>query len=83
MTVYALSLEYGQTAADLYRRIVELEKASKEAQDETVKHQMEGRIRSLRSMYNDTRRVARQLEHYYDRQPPKKASERRTAKRRV
>ncbi len=70
MTVYELSLAYGQTAADLRCRIVELERASKEAEDEADKHKLEGRIRPLRSMYRDTREVARHLEHYYDKYVP-------------
>lgn len=72
MTIYELSLEYQQTSADLRRRIVELEQAGKAAEDEQVKHQMEGRARPLRNMYRDVREVARQLENYYTRQPPKK-----------
>ncbi len=72
MTIYELSLEYAQTSAALWRRIVELEQAAKTEEDEMVKHQLEGRARSLRSMYRDAREVARNLEHYYDRQPPKK-----------
>lgn len=72
MTIYELSLEYSRTAAELRCRIVELEQAGKAAEDEAVKHQMESRARFLRSMYKDVHKVARHLEHYYDRQPPKK-----------
>lgn len=74
MTIYELSLAYAQTASDLYRRIVELEQAGREAGDERVKHQMDGRVRPLRNMYRDVRMVARHLEHYYDRQPPQKTA---------
>lgn len=74
MTIYELSLEYEQTSADLRRRIVELEQAGRAAEDEQVKHQMECRARPLRSMYRDVREIARSLEHYYDRQPPKKTA---------
>lgn len=74
MTIYELSLAYAQTASDLRRRIVELERAGREAGDERVKNQMDGRVRPLRSMYRDVRAVARHLEHYYDRQQPKKTA---------
>ena len=72
MTLYELSLEYAQTAADLRRRIVELERAGKEADNEQLRLQLEGRARPLRSMYRDTRAVARYLEHYYDKYTPKR-----------
>ena len=72
MTLYELSLEYARTAADLRRRIVELERAGKEAGSEQLRLQLEGRIRPLRSMYRDTRAVARYLEHYYDKHTPKR-----------
>ena len=65
MTLYELSLEYEQTAADLRCRIVELERACREAADEGRRQQLDGRIRPLRSMYRDVRAVARHLEHYY------------------
>ena len=68
MTLYELSLEYAQTAAALRRRIVELERAGREAGDENRRLQLEGRARPLRSMYRDVRAVARHLEHYYDKQ---------------
>ena len=71
MTLYELSLEYEQTAADLRRRIVELEHASREA-GEDDRHQLEGRIRPLRSMYRDVRAVARHLEHYYEKHTPRR-----------
>ena len=67
MTLYELSLEYTQTAADLRRRIVELEQAGRESADE------EGRARPLRSMYRDVRAVARHLEHYYEKHAPRQA----------
>ena len=72
MTLYELSLEYAQTAADLRRRIVELERAGKEAGSDQLRLQLEGRARPLRSMYRDGRAVARHLEHYYDKHTPKR-----------
>ena len=72
MTLYELSLEYEQTAADLRRRIVELEHASQEADSEDRRHQLEGRIRPLRCMYRDVRAVARHLEHYYEKHIPRR-----------
>ena len=72
MTVYELSLAYGQTAADLRCRIVELERAGREAGDEGRRLQLEGRARPLRSMYRDVRAVARHLEHYYEKHTPRR-----------
>ena len=72
MTLYELSMEYARTAADLRRRIVELEHASREEGDEGRRHQLEGRIRPLRSMYRDVRAVARHLEHYYEKHTPRR-----------
>lgn len=71
MTLYELSLEYAQTAADLRRRIVELEQAGRESADEERRRQLEGRVRPLRSMYRDVRAVARHLEHYYEKHTPR------------
>ena len=72
MTLYELSLEYEQTAAVLRRRIVELERASREAGDEEGRCRLERRIRPLRSMYRDVRAVARHLEHYYEKHIPRR-----------
>ena len=72
MTLYELSLEYAQTAADLRRRIVELERAGKAASNDQLRLQLEGRARPLRSMYRDVRAVARHLEHYSDKHTPKR-----------
>lgn len=72
MTLYELSLEYEQTAADLRRRIVELEHASRETDSEDRRLQLEGRIRPLRNMYRDVRAVARHLEHYYEKHAPRR-----------
>ena len=77
MTLYELSLEYKQTAANLRCRIAELECASREARDEEDRHRLEGRIRPLRSMYRDVREVARHLEYYYEKCTPRQ----RTGKR--
>ena len=73
MTLYELSLEYARTAADLRRRIVELEQAGRASEDEERRRQLEGRARPLRSMYRDVRAVARHLEHYYEKHTPRKA----------
>ena len=73
MTLYELSLEYTQTAADLRRRIVELEQAGRESADEERRRQLEGRARPLRSMYRDVRAVARHLEHDYEKHAPRQA----------
>ncbi len=72
MTLYELSLEYAQTAADLRRRIVELERAGRETDDEGRRVQLENRVRPLRSMYRDVRAVARHLEHYYEKHTPRR-----------
>ena len=71
MTLYELSLEYARTAADLRRRIVELEHAGRETDSEARRLQLEGRARPLRSMYRDVRAVARHLEHYYEKHTPR------------
>ena len=65
MTLYELSLEYEQTAAALRQRISELELAMKETDDEQRRVQLDRRLRPLRSMYRDTRAVARYLSGYY------------------
>ena len=65
MTLYELSLEYEQTAATLRQRISELERAMKEAGSEPRRVQLDRRLRPLRSMYRDTRAVARYLNNYY------------------
>ena len=65
MTLYELALEYEQTAAMLRQRISELERAMKEAGDEPRRAQLDRRLRPLRSMYRDTRAVARHLNGYY------------------
>ena len=72
MTLYELSMEYEQTAARLHGRIAELERARKAA-DEQEARQMEGRLRPLRSMYRDTRAVARHLNGYYEKFTPRRA----------
>ena len=74
MTLYELSLEYARTAADLRRRIVELEHAGRTARDEEERRQLEGRTRPLRSMYRDVRAVARHLEHYYEKHIPRRGA---------
>ena len=74
MTLYELSLEYAQTAADLRRRIVELEQAGRESADEERRRQLEGRVRPLRSMYRDVRYVARHLNGYYRKFAPRRGA---------
>ena len=71
MTLYELSLEYEQTAAMLRGRISELERAQKEAGDEQRRAQLDRRLRPLRSMYRDTRAVARYLNDYYRKFTPR------------
>lgn len=65
MTLYELSLEYGQAAAALWGRIKELEQAALAAEDEPERMQLQGRIRPLRAMYRETRRVEKYLADYY------------------
>ena len=72
MTLYELSLEYEQTAAMLHGRIAELERARREAGDEQGKLKLERRLRPLRSMYRDTRAVARHLNGYYEKFAPRR-----------
>ena len=72
MTLYELSLDYGQTAAILRQRISELERAVKEAGDEVNRARLDRRLRPLRSMYRDTRAVARSLNDYYKKFTPRR-----------
>ena len=72
MTLYELSLEYEQTAAMLRQRISELERAMKQADDEQRRAQLDRRLRPLRSMYRDTRAVARHLSSYYRKFTPRR-----------
>ena len=74
MTLYELSLEYEQTAAMLRQRISELERAQKEAADERRRAQLDRRLRPLRSMYRDTRAVARHLNNYYRKFIPRRGT---------
>ena len=73
MTLNELALEYAQTAADLRRRILGLERAGKAADSDQLRLQLEGRARPLRAMYRDVRAVARHLEHYYDKYTPRRS----------
>lgn len=72
MTLYELSLEYEQTAAVLRRRIVELEQERRRTENQRLRQQLDGRLRPLRSMYRDTRAVARHLKGYYERVAPRR-----------
>ena len=74
MTLYELSLEYEQTAALLRQRISELERALREAGDEQRRAQLDRRLRPLRSMYRDTRAVARYLNGYYRKFTPRRGA---------
>ena len=74
MTLYELSLEYEQTAAMLRQRISELERAQKETADERRRAQLDRRLRPLRSMYRDTRAVARYLNDYYRKFTPRRGT---------
>ena len=78
MTLYELSLEYEQTASMLRRRISELERAQKEAGDELSRARLDRRLRPLRSMYRDTRAVARYLNDYYKKFTPRRGTGRRS-----
>ena len=77
MTLYELALEYEQTAAMLRERISELERAMKQADDELRRVQLDRRLRPLRSMYRDTRAVARYLNDYYRKFTPRRGTGRR------
>ena len=72
MTLYELALEYEQTAAMLRARISELERAQREAADEPGRARLDRRLRPLRSMYRDTREVARYLSNYYQKFTPRR-----------
>ena len=82
MTIYALWLEYEQTAADLYHRISELERAGRETEDAALKRALKARVRPLRYMYRDVRAAARHLENYYDKSAPKRSAKTRGRERR-
>ena len=77
MTLYELALEYEQAAALLRGRISELERAMKEAGDDLRRTQLDRRLRPLRSMYRDTRAVARYLNDYYRKFTPRRGTGRR------
>ena len=74
MTLYELALEYEQSAALLRGRISELERALREAGDEPRRVQLDRRLRPLRSMYRDTREVARYLNDYYRKFTPRRGT---------
>ena len=77
MTLYELALEYEQSAALLHGRISALERAMKEAVDEVSRARLDRRLRPLRSMYRDTRAVARHLSGYYRKYTPRRGTGRR------
>ena len=74
MTLHELSLEYEQTAAVFRQRISELERAMREAAGEPRRVQLDRRLRPLRSMYRDTRAVARYLSDYYKKFTPRRGT---------
>ena len=74
MTLYELSLEYEQTAALLRERISELERAMRAAGSEQSRARLDRRLRPLRSMYRDTRAVARYLSNYYRKFIPRRGT---------
>lgn len=74
MTLYELSMEYERTAALLWGRISELERIRRGTADEQEAHQIEGRLRPLRSMYRETRAVARHLGRYYQKYVPRRSA---------
>lgn len=72
VTLYELAMEYSQTAAQVRARIKELEQMKK---DETVPWRikaLDGRIGKLRSLYRDTKEVAKFLENYYRKWEPRR-----------
>ena len=72
MTLDELALEYEQAAALLRERISELERAMREDDNEPRRAQLDRRLRPLRSMYRDTRAVARYLSGYYRKFTPRR-----------
>ena len=64
MRLEDLAREYDRSAALLRERISALEQEWKQANDNR-RIQLEGRLRPLRGMYRDTRRIARYLTDYY------------------
>ena len=78
MTLYELALEYEQSAALLHGRISELERAMREADDGLSRARLDRRLRPLRSMYRDTRAVARYLHDYYRKFTPRRGTGRRS-----
>ena len=65
-TLYDLSLEDAQTAQALHQRIRQLEEEQAREEDGERRLLLADRLRLLRSMWRDTREVARHLEHYYE-----------------
>ena len=74
MTLYELALEYDRTADLLRGRISELEREMRDAGDELSKARLDRRLRPLRSMYRDTRAVARYLNDYYRKFTPRRSA---------
>lgn len=66
VTLYDLSLEYQGAAQALRERIRQLEEEQAGEEDGERRLLLDHRLRLLRSMWRDTREVARHLEHYYE-----------------
>ena len=66
-TLYELSMGYQAQADILHARLTELRRALAEAQDESARLLLSGRIRTLASMWRDTRDIAVLTQHYYER----------------
>lgn len=66
VTLYDLSLEYDSAAQALRERICRLEEEQNREKDGERRLLLAHRLRLLRSMWRDTREVARHLEHYYE-----------------
>ena len=82
MTLYELALEYSQTAAQVWAHIKELELTKKESTDPRQIQTLDGRIRALRSLYRDTKRIAKYLENYYRKWEPRQGKASQTDHRR-
>ena len=71
VTLYELAIEYNQTVAQVLARIRELEQMKKAETVQWRINALDGRIRSLQSLYRDTRRIAKHLENYYRKWMPR------------
>ena len=67
MTLYELSMEYQAQADVLHDRLAQLRRTLSETKDESARLLLSGRIRTLSSMWRDTRDIAVLTRHYYER----------------